>query len=169
MFLLDKNKQREGLSLPCNDTIELIRIMLDYRGDTTINSVFFGNTSMLPVFKSDSTLKLYWISTDYVNYNNQLVTNQLSALYVISAMYYNDYRFCENIRLFDLSKKKYITNLKYYYQGVSDYHIVSDNQTIANIFKKTQLWYIELEKNGLNNMRKKNIPPPLLKNIRWDK
>lgn len=161
-FLLERESQRNSVIMKCTDTVAAIRFLLKFEGDTKINYAFWGLTDFLPMYKSDKDISNMEISQDRISIQNLAVTNQVAALYLISALYYDNYKFCSRVALYDKKNKKVITNLEYVYKGeATEYHKIIDGKVIKKSYRKTKKWLKLVEQKGLFYVRKKGIAPPL--------
>jgi hypothetical protein len=167
-LVLEKKYQRRPELGSCVDTVEAIRSLLKFENDSNVNSAFLGYTDYLPMYKSDEEIFEMEKEHDRIHNKQMAVSNQLAALYIISALYYGNYRFCSRIALYDPKKNKVITNLEYVYKGESSEHYkIVDDKVIRNIYKKTNKWLKLLDTQSLKDLREKNIPPPL-NGLKWN-
>jgi hypothetical protein len=110
-LVLNRETQRTMNQFECKDTILAIKTLLSFEGDTRLNFAFsYYFTADLPMFKTDEQIRESLTGMDRC-FSLKSVTNQFAALYVISALYYNDFSFCSHMFLWDKRGKK-ITNLR---------------------------------------------------------
>ena len=135
----------------------MIEELLNKKGNKHVNNTWFEYTN--EVAQQNFNAKK---STTTQEAN--LGTNQFIALYLISAIYYENLEFCKQIEVQYTDSTNGIsetTNLKYKRcrslngKRLVKYRVV-DNKIIANLYFHYKTWYKNAKKKGL-----KNVPAPL--------
>lgn len=163
-LLTDKSELKRIIEFE-DDSIkmEAIKFLLRRKGDTNINTTWYGYTD--PETQKERNAQ---ISTKNPELSH--ATNQVVALYLISAIYYSDPMFCKKIEILYVSKdgtKKGTTNLsgRFYQnnkpiigkkQHIKFKYRTVDNKIINQIFFQYETWFAIVQKEGLGN-----APDPL--------
>lgn len=165
-LLNSKTKIMEAITLG-NDSLklELLEALLSKKGDKRINNTWFEYTN-------EATQQNFNAKKSKTIQEANLGTNQFIALYLISAIYYGDLEFCEQIQIQYMNSTNEVsqtTNLKYKlcrtFKGESfvRYRVV-DNKIVTKLYLIYKRWYEAAKAKGL-----KNVPPPLNGTVfKWD-
>jgi hypothetical protein len=147
-----------------NDSIKLYAIgeLLKNYGNEKSNWTWYGATS-------DSVREFENSIRSNLALNIGITSNQLAALYLISAIYFSNLEYCDRIEVLYENKdgvKLSTTNLKMKHReikgnssqyGPADFKYKTiDNNVIRDLYDLYELWYLSAKKNGLNN-----VPSPL--------
>jgi hypothetical protein len=143
-----------------DDTIKIaaIKMLLKNKGDTRINHTWSGYTDSLKQHRYNMSH-----STEFPDFS--YATNQFVSLYLISAIYYSDTKFCSIIEIEypgENGQKRRTKNLQgtYFYEKKTRYlnsrYEVVDSEIIEQIYSEYERWFDGVEKNGISNS-----PPPL--------
>ena len=176
-----------------NDSTNLL-ITDSYLIENTIasnnDSIHMKYIEQLFKFEKDTIVNKHWYeytdSVDKANYDIRksitysfYLSNQLVALYLISAIYYKSTTFCNYIIIKDTNGNR-IRNLydihvveTYYdksnFERTNSYikYGVCDKNELIELYTLYKKWFFEVKKNGLIKMRELNNPPLKKSKYKW--
>ena len=145
------------------DTLKLMEFLLDQKGNTKVNCSWSGWTG-------GDTIKLRERSARMSSSSDApfCISNQLAALYLISAIYSDSLRFTSFVEIhhYDSTEGKgktiynkrmgkcYLCIFKKQKPGSTYYRLrTSDRKHMKSLFKMYRNWYKEVQKKGLYEMR----------------
>ena len=142
---------------------ELSKELLRYKGDTK--------------FKDSIFTRKYSYYLGGMNGKSHLIveTNEIEALYFISALYYNNYYFASDKILYSLDSipfnctKIYDPFLCLILDNTYAHESKDSRYTIltSSAWNSVEKWLNEVDKNGLDKMRELKISPLSYANLKW--
>jgi hypothetical protein len=160
----------------CLNGMNLIEYLLTYENDfsTKKDIVIKGERKQTCLCFTDNRIS-YYVKTMV-----PITNNSICALYLISAIYYNNYYFASDIVLYDNDKIKYDTTRdKYYkyYVGNSDYtenyfdslnmNYQTQQHDLERAWKAVNEWYKRNKNHSLEEIRKHKDRPLHNTSLYW--
>jgi hypothetical protein len=148
--------------------VKAIQTLLMFKGDQTLNWKWCGHTDSILKESSKYTKSYSGSAMD-------VITNQVVALYLISAIFNQNFKFCDVVSLiyFDTTNMKLVkqitnTHMINFQENNKGTKIkITDEKHIINLYKYYQHWFRGLESLGLNYYRINNIQPLKNTQYRW--
>jgi hypothetical protein len=113
----------------------------------------------------------------YKNHATPPVTNEVSALYLINSIYYNNYYFASNKIIYDTNNVQFDTLLEKLIIGKRTFlidnvglgfdNLKTNNYVISQAWKQVEKWCSENKGSSMEELRKNKVRPLAKTSLYW--